>query len=528
MCETCYELMKKRVNPKACIVYYGHKIPMTVFLRDLDGLAAGLLGLGLKRGDVVTIYLPTCPQSLAAFYACSKLGIAANIVHPLIPLKLLKENLKKVNSKALLFYDALVKDEKQLLELDQKLVRCSIADYVVARKPIYSLYAKAIGKRLKNISTYKKLCKCEPQSEVFGAAEDTVCFMHSGGTSGKPKIVKLSNYAVNQTAIGLQKMYHPTADETQFNLVTLPIFHAYGLCAGIHAPLIIGYSEVIVPQFSVKKVFAVLKKYNITVWSIVPAMVKKMLDGNRFDNKKALSSLDVIWCGGDTLDESLVEKVNGILKKYCPRAKLMRGYGLTEVCGVCIVNSYERFRKDSCGVPMSTAEVAVWNDDDKPVPIGELGEIVISSDGNMQGYVEGENCFAEYDGKQWVKTGDIGYLDADGFVYVVDRKKRSLKIAAVNVFPSQVESCVKKLDFIDDACTVGVKVQGKQFVKVFVTLKEPKNAADVEVAVKQVCSENLIRYSVPRFVEVLEKMPRTPLGKVDYKCLQELCDKQST
>ena len=521
MANTCYEKMLEGVSRNANIVYYGHKIPMSKILRDIECFSAGLLALGLQKGDVVTMYLPTCPQGVVAFYACSKLGLVANIVHPLIPINLLRINLAKTNSKALLFYDVLARDEKALSSLGQKLVRCSIADYVTVRKPIYSLYAKCIVKRKKNITTYAKLLKNRAVTQIAGDETDVVCYMHSGGTSGQPKIVKLTNYAFNTTARGMAEMYHPTVDKTCYNLTTLPIFHAYGLCSAIHTPMILGVSLVLVPKFDTKEVKRCLQKFKVTVWSVVPAMLKKLLKDGRLDNKRALKDLDVIWCGGDVLEESLVEQVDGILKKHSPRAQLMRGYGLTEVCGVCVVNNYDHYKKNSCGMPMPTAEAQIWNDDCEPLPPNTLGEIVICSGGNMSGYVEGENCLVERQGKQWVLTGDVGYVDEDGFVYVVDRKKRSLKIAAVNVFPSQIETCVKQLNFVNEVCAIGYLHNEKQYVKVFVTLKTPLDAETVRRKVTEICQQHLIPYSVPKFVEVIDEMPRTPLGKIDYKALEQ-------
>lgn len=519
MCNTSYEMLMQNASRNGNIVYYGHKIPLSKFLDDVERFATGLSKLNLAKGDVVTVYLPSCPQGLVAFYACSKLGLVANIVHPLIPLKLLKENLAKVNSKVLMFYDALVRDENALAELGQTLVRCSIADYVTVRKPIFALYAKAIGKRLPHVLTYKAMCKRLQQTDVSGSEEDVVCYMHSGGTSGNPKIVMLTNRSFNQTALGMKLMYHPTSNASFYNLATLPIFHAYGLCAAVHAPLVLGYSLILVPKFDVKQVGLYLKRYKVTCWSVVPAMLKKMLKARRLDNK-GLKDLDVIWCGGDVLDESMVEEVDAILRKYCSRAQLMRGYGLTEVCGVCVVNNYDFYRKNSCGKAMPTCKAEIWSDNGDVLPPNTAGEIAICSQGNMRGYLEGGDCIVERNGERWVLSGDIGYLDEEGFLYVVDRKKRTLKIAAVNVFPAQIENCVKTLDFIDEACAVGYKQNDKQFVKVYVTLKTPIPQEEAANAVRAVCIANLIKYSVPSEVEVLDCMPRTPLGKVDYKSLE--------
>ena len=517
---TCYEYLQQGADRNGVIVYYGHKLPISAFLADVERLSGAFCALGLKKGDVVTLYLPSCPQSLVAFYACSKLGLIANVIHPLVPINLLAHNLEKTKSKVLLFYDATVKDERPLANLNQKLVRCSIADYVNARKPIFALYSRLSGNRLRGIATYKQLLRmgCGVSTDLVGSGADLLCYMHSGGTSGQPKIVKLTNDAFNGVCDGMKAMYHPNVKQGEFNLATLPVFHAYGLCSAMHGPLWVGYSLVILPKFSTKSVKKYFRKYNIRGWSVVPAMLKKMLADGTFDNE-GLVNLDVIWCGGDVCEEKLVERVNGILHKYGTRAQLMRGYGLTEMCGVCIVNSYDYYQKESCGRPMPGCYVEIWDEDNNTLPNNEVGEIAVAGAGLMSGYLEGDDSLVERNGKTWVKTGDVGYLD-DGYLHVVDRKKRSLKIAAVNVFPAQIEACVKQLDFISEACAVGYRVNDKQYVKVFVTLTRQVSPDTVKQEVIGICKVNLIQYAVPYFVEVIDQMPRTPFGKIDYKALE--------
>lgn len=517
---TCYEYLLDGCDRKGAIVYYGHKIPISAFLADVEKLAGAFVTLGLNKDDVVTLYLPSCPQALAAFYACSKLGLIANVIHPLVPVKKLAENLEKTQSKALLFYDATVKDERPLINLRQTLIRCSIADYVTVRKPAFALYSRFSGKRLDKIATYSQLLAKgrKVPTEIVGKGADLLCYMHSGGTSGQPKIVKLTNDAFNGVCDGMQAMYHPEVKHGEFQLATLPVFHAYGLCSAMHGPLWVGYSLVIVPKFDTKSVKKYLNRYNVRGWSVVPAMLKKMLADGTFDSK-GLANLDVIWCGGDVCEEKLVSNVNEILRKYGTRAQLMRGYGLTEMCGVCIVNNYDFYQKESCGRPMPGNFVDVWDEQGNPVADGVTGEVVVSGGGIMSGYLEGDDCLVARDGKTWIRTGDVGYLD-DGYLHVVDRKKRSLKIAAVNVFPAQIEECVARLDFVSEACALGVRVNGKQFVKVFVTLKEQMDAEKVKQEVIEICRANLMPYAVPYFVEVIDAMPRTDLGKINYKALE--------
>ncbi|MCM1194628.1 MAG: fatty acid--CoA ligase family protein, partial [Firmicutes bacterium] len=436
---------------------------------------------------------------------------------PVTPLRELLKNMELTRSKAVMFYDVLVKDERELTQTSAQLIRCSIADYVSVRKPVYAMYANASSKRIKTALKYSDLIRNETATDVVGEENDAVCYMHSGGTSGIPKIVKLSNYAFNSTATTILDMYHTPCTNNNFYLATLPIFHAYGLCVDIHTGLTGGFNLAIVPKFDPKAVMAYIKKYNTTVWSVVPAMMLKMLKSGKFKGRR-LSKMDVVFCGGDSLPESLVEKVDAVFKKYGSRAQLMRGYGLTETCGVCMVNNYDDYAKHSCGKPIDGCQVEICDENGNALPCGERGEITLTARGLMLGYLEGGESFTK-DGS-WIKTGDIGYKDENGFVYVVDRKKRMIKIAAVNVFPSEVEECIKLLPFVDEACVVPYKKDGKQYLKAFVTVNGKTTPNDVSDAVIAHCKANLIKYSVPYFVEVLDVMPRTKLAKVDYKQLE--------
>lgn len=514
---TCYEVMLDRCRKDGRIVYYDHAIPMPRFIRDVDAFARGLVNLGLTKGDVITVYLPTCPQSVAAFYACSKLGVIASFVHPLTPVDELEKYVAQTQSKAVLFYDALVKDERPLAKFDVTLVRCGIADYVTFRKPVYALYSKAVGKRVKGVYTYMQLIKDSAETTVAGDEHDVVCYMHSGGTSGSPKIVKISNRAFNETAATIVKMYNPSNDQDNFYLTTLPVFHAYGLCNSVHTGFVAGFNLALIPQYDVKVVKRYFNRYNVTAWAVVPAMITKLLRANALDHKR-FGKLDVIWCGGDVLTESMVEHVDGILAKYSKRpARIMRGYGLTETCGVCAVNNYDYYAPNSCGKPIDGCKIRILGDDGSVLPPNAVGEIALTASGVMSGYLGGGE---EWTDDGYLKTGDMGYLDENGFLYVVDRKKRMVKIAAVNVFPAEVEECICRLSFVSESCVVGKVVGGKQYLKAYVTLREPMDERTAADRIIKWCGDNLIRYSVPAFVEVLEAMPRTKLAKIDYKELE--------
>ena len=524
--KTCYEMLKENADiKKGNIMFYNHKISMKTFFRNIEDFAISLKKLNFNKNDVLTIYLPTCPQALVAFYACSKLGVIANIVHPLLPIEKLKEILKQTNSKGLMFFDILVKNQKVLSNLDQILIRCSIADYVIFRKPIFLIFIKCKCKAYKKVLRYSELIKHskkETDTEINGRSEDVVCRMHSGGTSGQPKIIELQNIAFNNLSIELEKMYtrKKRGGGSEYSLAALPVFHAYGLGVSIHTCLTNGYSLILVPKFQPKKLNAFIKRYNVTFFSGVPVMFKKMISHKNFYGKHLMKLRD-LWCGGDVLTESFVEHFDTILKRYNSPARLFRGYGLTEVTSVCTANTFENYRPYSCGKAIPGTKVEIWDDSNNPLSPNSIGEIVINSPSCMKGYLNESNCFVFKGKEKWIKTGDLGYLDNDSFLYILDRRKRSIKINAINIFPSEIESLVKELNYIDEACAVPYHYNERIYIKLYVTLSdknilENKSEDKIKKEIFLLCQSKLIKYSVPKSIEIIDEMPRTNFGKIDF------------
>ena len=510
---------------KGGILFLGHRIPMKNILNDIESFAAGLRSRGFVRGDVLTIYLPTCPQAVVAFYACSKLGVIANIVHPLTSAEKLREIADAVHSKGLMYYDLLAGDGRCFSDMGQILIRCSVSDYVVVRRGLFLLYAKLRFGKGRGIS-YRRWIggeSTETEGAAEGRSEDVVCTMHSGGTSGEPKIVRLQNKAFNHLSASLEQMYtrKVRGRGKEYALAALPIFHAYGLGVAIHTCLTNGYSLILMPQFKPKKINAEIRRRNVTFFVGVPVMFRKMIRYKNFYGEH-LAKLRDLWCGGDVLEEAFVEYFDTILKKYgCP-ARLFRGYGLTEVCGVCAANTFENYRAQSCGKAIPNTRIEIWDESDNALPARQLGEIVISSESVMEGYQDSAGT-VEKEGRKWVRSGDYGWLDPDGFLYMVDRKKRSVKINGMNVFPSEIEKIAKARPEVSDACAVSYHYKQKVYFKLYLTLSAPLDAHREEALkreLKEECRNKLIRYAVPYEIEILDEMPRTAFGKIDFRRLE--------
>lgn len=263
-----------------------------------------------------------------------------------------------------------------------------------------------------------------------------------------------------------------------------------------------------------------IRKYNVTFFAGVPVMFKKMMEQKNFRGKH-LAKLKDLWCGGDVLTESFVEHFDIILEKYKSSARLFRGYGLTEVASVCAANTFENYRPYSCGKPIPNTKIEIWDDDNNPLAPNTIGEIAICSPSVMKGYLNEINGFVHKGKEKWVKTGDMGYMDEDGYLYIMDRRKRSIKINALNVFPSEIETLVKQIDVIDETCAVPYHYNDKTYIKLYVTLKDKTyNKEVVKREILDLCRKNLIKYSVPRMIEIIDIMPRTSFGKIDFKNLE--------
>ena len=519
---TCYDLLLKNADRKnQKIVFDNTELTITELIETIDSFATSLDILNIKENDVVTMYLPTCIQAVVCFYACSKIGAICNIVHPLIPMDKLVENVIKTNSKAVLFYDYLIEDYEKLKSTNKILINCSIEDYSGILKPIYHLYLKFKKKNFRNCNKYFKMIKTP--KKIFNTLKDSsskVCVsMHSGGTTSSDKIVYLTNENFNSLSTNLELMYERKERFDEYSIACLPIFHAYGLGVSIHTCLTNKYSVILVSKFNTNKIIRYINNYNVTFIAGVPMMFKKLLQNKKFDNP-AIQKLCDIWCGGDVVDESLVKSFDEVLQKHNAKARMMRGYGLTETTSVCAVNRFNLYKKESCGKAIPNTQLEIWDENNLQVAKNVLGEIVVSSDSCMKSYMD--DCgYVIKNGKKYIKTGDIGYLDDEDYLFVKDRIKRVVKINAINIYPSEIENLIKTNKVVSECCVVPYFENNKTLFKAYLQLKEPKiNEEDLISKLNKLCKSNLIKYAIPSKYEIVEKMPRTLFAKIDFMNLK--------
>jgi len=498
---------------------------------DIDTLSRFLKSTGVKKGESVAICLPNIPNAIVAVYAANQIGAISNVVHPLVPPEGLKSILKEVGSKVLFIFDLFYEKHKRIIEeLGVIAVVCSVKDYAGSIKS--ALLGVATRSKTKNIKyspsliEYKSAMKIGKDAEDIidgGRGEDIAVYLHSGGTTGSPKTVMLSNRALNALADTTKAILGGEVTEEDSMLMAIPLFHGFGLGVCMHTTLAASGRMVMMPAFNAKSACKLLKKEKISFISGVPTMYEKMMAEKLFDGEH-LKYLKQCYCGGDKLPETTKAKFDAILEKAGNPITLSEGYGLTEVVSVCAVNT-DSSRARSVGKGLSGVKFKIVSESGEETDNGEVGEILISTQARMSGYLNDPEATAEAmvmdeSGEVWIRTGDLGYMDSDGYLYFKDRKKRLVKISGVNVFPKEIEELVEAMPEVRFAAALEVKINQKSAIKLLVVMNKGYNFSPlIEESILRRISQNLMKYSTPRIIEARESLPLTEIGKVDYKKL---------
>ena len=533
---TCYDYLKVCANKTGdydAVLAFGTKTKLSKIIRDSDAVAAYINSIGIKGGDVVTIFLPNVVHAFTTFYALNKIGVIANIVHPLTSPEALAENIEFTKSKAVFVLDILAsKYVDELNKCNIPVIICSNSDYLVAPAvPALKVFEKIKGKGIegfKNSVRYSKAVSIGSKKKSIDSHDGNkiAVYLHGGGTTGKSKTIMLSSNNINNIATKLEDLDCPHKPGSEYSLLVLPSFHAFGLAVAMHFPITHGFTSIPMIQFNAESANKHMRKHNVTFVLGVPNMFKKMLEEKHFDGPH-LKNLRLVFCGGDVLPERLVRDFNKTVAKNGGKGKLFRGYGLTEVSSVCTVNRYDACREESIGKPLRDITVEIWDEMKNSLPAGQTGEIVIKGDTSMIGYYNGDNTarndgvYIDSNGGRWILTGDLGHLDSDGFLYFTGRKKRMIVISGYNVYPVDIENAVLQLPFVSEVCAVQGYQKNKPCVKLCVTLKEQMNHDDAVDKIQAYCKKNLAKFSCPRKIEIFDSFPRTKMAKIDFMKLSD-------
>jgi len=532
-----YALLKESVDnhPNATAYDFLGKTATYIELgRQIDKYASKFHNLGFQADDTMSIIMPTSPQGIVAFYAVNKLGGVVSFIHPLSTEPELKHYLNLSKSRFALtldiFYDKVVHIKKETAL--EKMVITRISEYMpVVKKMAYNLIT--FPKRVKVDSRWAvwlealdKFCE-KPIEAANGNKDDLAVILYSGGTTGVPKGVMLTNG--NIVSEGMMVATWGRLDETDTFLAILPIFHGFGLSVCVNAALLAGAKTVLIPKFTMKKVAGLIKKKRPTFLIGVPTLFKALLDEKDFRNAD-LSFLKMAFSGADTLPRSLKEAFDKTVRKNGGKASLLEGYGLTEAVTAIMASPAHEYREGSIGLPFPDMDVKIVAPGSfEELQHGKIGEICIYGPAVMKGYLENPEETAETlkihdDGKIWLHTGDLGYRDEDGFFYFKQRLKRMIKSSGMNVYPSEVENVICQHQDVKFACVIGVEDAHQiSRIKAFVELHDISHASpEKEKEIIDFVRKRLIKWSCPREIEFMEKLPLTTIGKVNFRKLEEI------
>ena len=524
--------------------FMGKETTYAEFMKRIDAAAKGLAQMGIQKGDRVTICMANTPQALDCFYALNRIGAIPNMIHPLSAAEEIAFYLNVSHSKAILtlaqFYDK-VASILPKVEQPVTVLIARIADELPA--PLNLLYPitsggkadrKPAGKGYTLWYDMVKAGKTTPLPEIDSKYDDCGAILYSGGTTGTTKGIMLSN--LNFNALGLQTIaasgYDTIAGMKMLSI--MPVFHGFGLGVGIHTALIGGATCILIPQFSVKVYADTLKKRKPNLIPGVPTLFEALLRAEDLEGVD-LSFLKGIFSGGDSLSPELKKKVDTFLKEHNCDQQIREGYGTTECVTASCLTPKDYARSGSIGVPFPDTFYKIV----KPGSVEECdpnteGEICISGPTVMLGYMDQPEETAQTlrphgDGRIWLHTGDLGHMDEDGFVYFRQRLKRMIITSGYNVYPSQLENIIDGHEKVLLSCVIGIKdaYRGQRIKAFVVPMPGIEPTEDLKEELLNYCAGKMAKYALPRELEFRAELPKTLVGKVAYRVLEEEAAKEA-
>lgn len=527
----------KKMNSVA-YEFQGKKTTYKQFLSKIELLGKAYRSIGINEGDTVTVCMPNTPQGVDTFYALNRIGAVPAMIHPLSAVGEIAFYINTAQSKAVLvvdlFYEKVLEALKQV-DHPVKVVVAHIKDELPF--PLNMLYPLTLKKKPaplpkdnKDVIDWADFVsagkKAPALTNEFPKKDDTAVILFSGGTTGTSKGIQLTN--LNMNALAAQVAANAGFSMEGLRMFSvMPLFHGFGLGVGIHTALMASGTCIIIPQFTIQTYARDVKKYKPNVIVGVPTLYEALLRSEGFDFD--LSFLRGMFCGGDSLSVELKKKVDKFLKEHNATIQVREGYGTTECVTASCLTPYDTYREGSIGIPFSDTYYAIVNpQNDTELPYGEEGEICICGPTVMKSYLNNAEETASTlrvhaDGNVWLHTGDLGVMDEDGFVYYKQRMKRLIIVSGINVYPSQVENAIDAHPDVLLSCAVGVPDPYKMHVvKAFVVLRQGVEPSDkIKEEIIENCKKNISRYGVPREIEFRTELPKTLVGKVAYRVLEE-------
>ena len=525
----------EKFGKNAALIFYGNEISYKKLKEHIDRFATALADLGVKKGDTVALYLLNCPQFVIAYFAILRLGAKITPISPVYTSHEIKHQLEDSDATVMICQDILYDNVKKADVTLKHIILTSVLEYLPKLKKL--LGKGLLGKDYADLQVptseeiaqaglldFQELVKKYPPNPPqikINPKKDIAALPYTGGTTGLPKAAVLTHYNMVALMEQAHAFWQIFEDGKEVLMAFLPFFHIYGQSVVMLNGLTHGNTLVLFTTPDVEEILSDMERYHATSFSGVPTLFEYLKEYEKTDRVN-WKKLKMIGCGADTLHDSTVEaweKRTG--------SKIYEGYGMTETTGFSHGSPYQRTKKGSFGVPIPGMKAAIIESEGMNfVPVGEVGEMILSGPNIMQAYwkreEESKDSLIDIDGEKWLKTGDIVRMDEEGYFSFFDRKRDLIKFKGYSVFARHVEEVLCQHPQIKTAGVVGVPdPKVGNFIKAYVVLESEARGKLSEEEIINFCKDNLAHYKVPKIIEFRGELPKTDVGKVSRRELRE-------
>lgn len=517
------------------INYLGRKITYKELFKNIDKTAAAFINAGVKEKEIVTVALPSIPEALYCVYALNKIGAVANMIHPLAGTEETVRYINEVHSRVVVIFDGAyssIADSISSTSASLVIVASPRDSLPIALKLAYALKVRSPrldGKVFKEWKAFIDEGKATEAKTVEKDYKDMAIISHTGGTTGEPKGVMCSDYSLN--ALMYQIVCNFKYGRGGSSLVVLPPFVNYSLVEATMAMLVIGYKVILIPKYEPQDFMKYVQKYRPTVVLSIPAYWCSLLENS---NEKAdLSCFEHIYYGGEGMSEENERRINEFICGCGSKVKICKGLGSTELMAAATQSFQECNPIGSVGIPLVKTNCRVEDPETgEEQTYSVQGELCFTGPTLMNGYYNNQietdaMIKTDYSGQRWLYTGDIGYVDPDGVIFVTGRIKRLLMTrgrdgSVTKIFPDRIEKVISQHERVEHCCAIGVQDEERiNYPVAFVVLEPgPQRKEQVAEEILAMCRDGLPEYMVPNRIVFLDSLPRTERGKVDYRALE--------
>lgn len=528
----------KDYQERVALNYFDHKITYGRLFDEIEKTAKAFQQIGVKLGDIVTVIAVTLPETIYMFYALNRIGAISNMIDPRTSAEGISSYINEVHSDIVVAIDAVydkVMEAVRTTSAKQVIVISPSDSLAFPKKQLYKAFKAPRIKYESRCARWKDFIRNGRLQTVKDSPyqKDECCvIVHTGGTTGTPKGVMLSNDNLNCSAF---QCFNSSLDfkRTHRWANIMPPFIAYGVGNGLHLPLVVGMEVILIPSFDPNKFDELLLKYHPSHMAGVPSHYENIMNSPKMKNED-ISYLISPIVGGDNMRTDLEERVDRFIEDHRGKNKLIKGYGMTEVsAAVSVCTSNESNKIGGVGIPFAHTVISIFDTETgEELSYNQKGEVCMTGPNTMLGYYKNEaetsNVLRKHaDGKVWVHSGDLGYMDEDGQLFIEGRLKRMIvRHDGFKVYPSLIEAVLLNSSDVNMCCVVGVNdtshAQGR-LPKAYVVLNEDKKplCEEIKKELIKLCEEELPEYAQPQDICFIDQLPLTPIGKVNYLALEK-------